>query len=308
MIIVAKKKNDEQLTPMQYLFNQTVGGSVPFNWKLYRALVDRGYRGKRAQEAVLLFGYLVSWQSLFTGINRLRKGFFFRSQGDITRDTGLTKQAQQKVIELLEGEGLISMKRYPGQSNRFKVNIDAALKYLDRAQKLYTTRTENDQEPGPEVPTNNIKKHYSNDQGKGGEELRVALPITTMQPISFFEFKKEYIDQGYFQSDVNNEIELSHNKKVTALMEYFLEKHANTVGPGKHKKLKAATWIDQFYKMMIIDDEDHITDLENYHVDDMIDHYFKKAQEGKYKAVCDYSIVHFNHPRIKEVNFYEACY
>jgi len=286
MVLVAKKKTDETISPMEYLFNRTVAGSVPFNWKLYKLFIDIGYKAKRSQEAVLFLGYLVSWQSILAVNNKLRKGYFYRAQADVTRDIGLTKQSQQKAMELLREEEIIKIKEQPGQANHFQVNIDATLKILDLAQKEYTTRAESGQEPGPEVTTININKNiYNNEKGQG-----IA---SKMQPISFYEYLKRY------------KIEPEEQEAVK-IIEYFLRCHAQVIGPGKHKNLKPETWSEQLWTLRSGDGV--LDNLEYEHLEVMIDHYFKKARAGKYQTNCDFSIVHFNNPGIKEVNFYESCY
>jgi hypothetical protein len=283
---MVKKKNDETLTPMEYLFKQTVNASAPFNWKLYRLLEDNGEKGKRNQEAVLLFGYLVSWQSLLTEKKRLRRGgYFFRSRPHITEDIGLTKQAQQKAEQVLMAIGLISVKYQPGQSNHYKVDIDKSLKMIDRAQKDYATRFDNDGEPGPEVTTNNINSNdYNNEKGEG-----FAFQKTEMQPLSFYDYKKQYID---------------NDNDITITIEHFLQRHAQVIGPGKHKPLKAVTWSKIVDTLEVVDDDGRevVIDWEDLMI--MIDLYFDKATKGKYNA-SDYGIAHFNNPGIKKILYYE---
>lgn len=285
---MAKKNKQETITPIQYLYDRTVAGSVPFNWKLFQSFIDKGYKAKRSQEAVLLLGHLVSWQSILTKSNKLRKGYFYRARHHINSDTGLTKQSQQKVEELLQSEGLIKVKPYSGQANYYQVDIDETLKILDQAQKEYTTRTKSGQEPGPEVATNNINNNiHNNDKGQG-----IA---SKMQPISFYEYQKRYKIDPNVRKEVN-------------IIEYFLEKHAQVIGPGKHKDLKPVTWSEQLDTISSVElDNGKFDDaLESDDLKDMINHYFSKANDGKYQSNCDFSIVHFNNPGIKKVNFYES--
>jgi hypothetical protein len=283
---MAKKKNDETITSMEYLFKQTVNASAPFNWKLYRLLEGNGEKDKRNQEAVLFFGYLVAWQSLLTEIKRLRRGgYFFRSRPHITGDIGLTKQAQQKAEQVLMSIGLISVKYQPGQSNHYKVDIDRSLKIIDRAQKVYATRFDNDGEPGPEVTTNNINNNdYNNVEGEG-----FAFQKTEMQPLSFYDYKKQYI---------------GNDTDTTDSIEHFLQRHAQVIGPGKHKLLKAVTWSNIVDTLEVVDDDGREVVIEYDDLKTMIDLYFDKATKGKYKA-RDYGIAHFNNPGIKKILYHE---
>ena len=304
------EKQRKPKTPIEALFNEyIVPFSYPVNWKLYDQFKLKGYNHRDSLEAVLLFGYMASWQSFYTSKKKLHKGgYFFRARSDIEKDIGLRNRALIRAKTVLESEGLIGEKIRPGQASLFKINIKPAAKYLNRSQKDYATKHKRGNKPSTKCETSNGLElnGHSNEEGKGGETENQVSTLT------FDDFKKTHLDKYKTYTCPVDE----KSKDITGpinCIEYFLLQHEKHIGtkPGSWAKvLKADTWDKVFFNMMCCyemlsyaeKDEGSLIALDTDEVRTMIDHYFTK----QYKKTCDYSIVHFNDPEVKKVLYYDV--
>lgn len=97
-------------------------------------------------------------------------------------------------------------------------------------------------------------------------------------------------------------IEREVDKEYLAAMNYFIEVHARVFGPGKHPKLKQDIWQKQLEELPVVNTEYEVDTVCGDDLCKMIDRYFKK----KYQQNCNYSICHFNDPKIKKNVYYEV--
>jgi len=188
----------------------------------------------------------------------------------------------------------------PGQAVYYKIKENNVFKYLDQAKKLDRTKPKNEMIPGRKTTTSNGLEVTieSNKEGKWLE------PNNQVKAIAFNDYKNLYMPKEY-----NDPYEEKINNDAITAIEYFITKHEKKFPPSKHpgtwqKKLKPGTWQDVIDTLFTVDDEGYdrcLADLELDQVIEFMDIYFNKNSYDK----CDYSIAHFNNPKIKEVLFYE---
>jgi hypothetical protein len=195
---------------------------------------------------------------------------------------------------------LIQVKPMPGQAVYYKIKENNVFKYLDQAKKLDRTKPKNEMIPGRKTTTSNGLEVTieSNEEGKGLE------PNKQVRAISFDDYKNLYMPKEFddpYQQKICNDA-------ITAI-EYFITKHEKKFPPSNHpeawpKKLKPGTWQDVIDTLFAVDEESYnrcLLELEVNEVIEFMDIYFDKNSYDK----CDYSIVHFNNPKIKEILYYD---
>ncbi len=300
-VTVLSEKEQKPKTPIEHLFyDGLIENSFPFNWLIYYKFKNRGYKDKDSFNAALLLGYYVSWQSTYTKNRKLQKGgYSYRSREYIKYDIGFNRDAYKRARDILEQEKLISVKPMPGQSVYYKIKVNDTLKYLHRAKKEYATRIKNNVIPGHKTTTSNDLEITidSNKKGKGLE------PNNQVKAITFNDYKNLYIP------DTDDPCEEEYYNNAIAAIEYFINKHEKKFPPSKHpgtwtKTLKPGTWENQIDTLFSIYDEGydrHLDGLDIESIKEFMDIYFNK---DTYRN-CDYSIVHFNDPKIKEILYYE---
>jgi len=199
-----------------------------------------------------------------------------------------SKNTIRRTLDKLEAEGLLVIGCYNklniDRTKWYRIDYDALSRFAQNGQ-MDLPKMGNPDLPkmGKPLPDTSLPNNSTYTTGTGGKPEPCPLP--------FNEYKSRH----------------KINEYAEEVIEYYLRRYKEVFGK-EHVSLKPSTWEQVALSILHVDEEHgRLDDIDPESLKDMIDHYFDKAAEGKYKAE-NFCITHFNNSGIKKVNFYEAAY
>ena len=247
----------------------------------------------------VLYPELLSKYKYFADREELTQdGYFFNTVENMKDDTSLSDHQQREAIKILVTLKLIDY-RVNGMPARryFRPNLkmfNSFFDVLNSDQFLNNLNTSFQKNAelvlkildGNNTNTNNTNNNNTKETVLGNPQGGIHRP-----PINFNSYK----EQHQFA-----------NTDIPQVIESFLSKYEERTGE-EHPKLQVNTWEGISETLLTIEADELNDTLNATEVALMTDHYFIKVADNKYEAEKP-TINHFNHPKIKEHNYYEALY